>query len=115
MMSKNSMPLWRFCKSKCEKTHGAGPLFEVQMSKDGTSLWREARFQVKMYKTPQTNFRSADVETWREVHLQVKALKTRRARPLFEGLINQNGMPLWHEAHLQVKMCKVLAHFKSLR
>ena len=26
------------------------PLFEVQIPKNGTPLWREARFQVKMYK-----------------------------------------------------------------
>ena len=28
-----------------------GPLLEVEMSKKCTPLWREARFQVKMYKT----------------------------------------------------------------
>ena len=38
------------CKSKCSKTHGFGSLFEVQMSKNGTRLWREAHVQVKMYK-----------------------------------------------------------------
>ena len=27
------------------------PLFEVEMLKNGTPLWREAHFQVKMYKT----------------------------------------------------------------
>ena len=30
-----------------------GPLLEVEMSKKCTPLWREAHFQVKMYKTPQ--------------------------------------------------------------
>ena len=28
-------------------------LFEVAMLKNGTPLWREAHFEVKMYKTPQ--------------------------------------------------------------
>ena len=39
-------------KSKCTKHQGFGPLLEVEMSKKCTPLWREAHFQVKMYKTP---------------------------------------------------------------
>ena len=38
-------------KSKVLKTGGLGPLLEVEMSKKRTPLWREAHFQVKMYKT----------------------------------------------------------------
>ena len=51
-------------KSKCTKHLSSGPLLEVAMSKKCTPLWREARFQVKMYKTPQlrTTFGSCDVE-----------------------------------------------------
>ena len=51
-------------KSKCTKHTILGPLFEVQMSKKCTPLWREAHFEVKMYKTPQcrTTFGSWDVE-----------------------------------------------------
>ena len=51
-------------KSKCTKHLSSRPLFEVQMSKKCTPLWREAHFQVKMYKTPQlrTTFWSSDVE-----------------------------------------------------
>ena len=41
------------CKSKCTKHTSFGPLLEVEMSKKCTRLWREARFQVKMYKTHQ--------------------------------------------------------------
>ena len=40
-------------KSKCPKHLSFGPLLEVEMSKKCTPLWREAHFQVKMYKTPQ--------------------------------------------------------------
>ena len=40
-------------KSKCTKHLSVGPLLEVEMSKKCTPLWREAHFQVKMYKTPQ--------------------------------------------------------------
>ena len=51
-------------KSKCTKHQGFGPLSEVEMSKKFTPLWREAHFQVKMYKTHQvrTTFGSCDVE-----------------------------------------------------
>ena len=51
-------------KSKCTKHLSSGPLLEVAMSKKCTPLWREAHFQVKMYKTPQlrTTFGSCDVE-----------------------------------------------------
>ena len=51
-------------KSKVLKTGGLGPLLEVEMSKKCTPLWREAHFQVKMYKTlgVRTTFGSCDVE-----------------------------------------------------
>ena len=51
-------------KSKCTKHTMFGPLLEVEMSKKCTPLWREARFQVKMYKAHQcrTTFGSWDVE-----------------------------------------------------
>ena len=40
-------------KSKCTKHTMFGPLLEVEMSKKCTQLWREAHFQVKMYKAHQ--------------------------------------------------------------
>ena len=51
-------------KSKCTKHTNAGPLLEVVMSKRCTPLWREAHFEVKMYKAPgvRSTFRSCDVE-----------------------------------------------------
>ena len=56
-----------FPSQKCKKMSGGlGPLLEVEMSKKCTCtpLWREAHFQVKMYKTHQvrTTFGSQDVE-----------------------------------------------------
>jgi len=39
-------------KSKCTKHNTSGPLLAVEMSKKCTPLWREAHFEVKMYKTP---------------------------------------------------------------
>ena len=51
-------------KSKCTKHTILGPLLEVAMSKNCTPLWREAHFQVKMYKAhySRTTFGSRDVE-----------------------------------------------------
>ena len=51
-------------KSKCTKHLSVGRLLEVEMSKKCTPLWREAHFQVKMYKTHhcRTTFGSWDVE-----------------------------------------------------
>ena len=50
-------------KSKCTKHTSFGPLLEVEMSKKCTPLWREAHFEVKMYKTHQlrTTFWRSDV------------------------------------------------------
>ena len=72
-------------KSKCTKHTRFGPLFEVEMSKKCTPLWREAHFQVKMYKTPhaRATFGGSDVEKvskkctplWREAHFKVKGVK----------------------------------------
>ena len=49
---------------KVLKTDGLGPLFEVQMLKKCTPLWREAHFQVKSAKNwrSRTTFWSSDVE-----------------------------------------------------
>ena len=51
-------------KSKCTKHTRVGPLLEVEMSKKCTPLWREAHFQVKMYKTPHVcaTFGGSDLE-----------------------------------------------------
>ena len=54
-------------KSKCTKHQGFGPLLEVAMSKKCTLLWREAHFEVKMYKTlgVRTTFGGSDVASLR--------------------------------------------------
>ena len=56
-------------KSKCTKHLRVGPLLEVARSKKCPPLWREAHFQVKMYKTLQrrTTFGSCDVEKVHDV------------------------------------------------
>ena len=54
-------------KSKCTKHTILGPLLEVEMLKKCTPLWREAHFEVKMYKTPgvRTTFGGSDVASLR--------------------------------------------------
>ena len=100
-------------KSKCTKHTSVGPLLEVAMSKKCTPLWREAHFQVKMYKThhSRTTFGSSDVE---KVHAVV-ARSTFRSQnvqntpgfgPLLEVQMSKKCTPLWREAHFQVKMYK---------
>ena len=51
-------------KSKVLKTGGLGALLEVEMSKKCTPLWREAHFEVKMYKTHhvRTTFGGSDAQ-----------------------------------------------------
>ena len=51
-------------KSKCTKHVSVGPLLEVEKLKKCTLLWREAHFEVKMYKTPhvRATFGGSDVE-----------------------------------------------------
>ena len=102
-------------KSKCTKHTRSGPLLYVAMSKKCTPLWREAHFQVKMYKTHQvrTTFVRCDVE---KVHAVV-ARSTFRSEnvqntPFSDHFwrlrcrVSKKCTPLWREAHFQVKMYK---------
>ena len=74
-------------KSRLAKAAGAEPagqmrLCEVEMSKKWTRLWREAHFQVKMYKTLQpwitltVEMSKKCTPLWREAHFEVKMLKS---------------------------------------
>ena len=69
-------------KSKGTKHTRFGPLLEVEMSKKCTPLWREAHFEVKMYKTPhvRATFGGSDLE---KVHAVV-------ARSIFRSQNVQN-------------------------
>ena len=99
-------------KSKCTKHTILGPLLEVAMSKKCTLLWREAHFQVKMYKTHQvrTTFGSCDVE---KVHAVVarstfpsQNVQNTMVGPLLEVAMSKKCTPLWREAHFEVKSVK---------
>ena len=107
-------------KSKVLKTGGLGPLLEVEMSKKCTPLWREAHFEVKMYKTHhvRTTFGGSDevqmskkcTPLWREAHFEVKMYKTYHARTTFGGShevqMSKKCTQLWREAHFEVNMLK---------
>ena len=81
--------------------------------KNCTLLWREAHFEVKMYKTHRvrTNFGSWDVE---KVHAVVarstfpsqNVQKNTSVGPLLEVEMLKKCTPLWREAHFEVKMLK---------
>ena len=81
--------------------------------KNCTPLWREAHFQVKMYKTPQrrTTFGSCDVE---KVHAVVarstfpsqNVQNTSASDHFWRFRCRKKCTPLWREAHFQVKMYK---------
>ena len=101
-------------KWKCTKHTMVGPLLAVEMSKKCTPLWREAHFQVKMYKAHQgrTTFGSWDVE---KVHAVVarstfgsQNVQNTTFGPLLEVQISKKCTPLWRKAHFEVKMLKTL-------
>ena len=112
-------------KSKCTKHRSVGPLLEVEMSKKCTPLWREAHFEVKMYKTPgvRTTFGGCDVE---KVHVVV-ARSTFRSENVESTSVSDDFWklrcrkkctPLWREAHFQVESVKKLTvsdHFWRFR
>ena len=74
------------------KTHQLRTTLEVEMSKKCTPVWREAHFEVKMYKAHQGFGSLLEVEMskkctplWREAHFQVKMYKTPQLRTTFGG------------------------------
>ena len=80
--------------------------------KNCTPLWREAHFQVKMYKTPQlrSTFRSCDVEKEHAVVARSTFASQNVQNPSFGALLevamSKKSTPLWREAHLQVNKLK---------
>ena len=99
-------------KSKCTKRLSVGRLLEVETWKKCTPLWREAHFQVKMYKTLQrrTTFGSCDVKSARRCdakHIsKSKCTKHNMVGALLEVEMSKKCTPMWREAHLEVKMLK---------
>ena len=88
-------------KSKCTKHLSVGPLLEVTMSKKCTPLWREAHFQVKMYKTHhvRTAFGGSDVE---KVHAVV-------ARSTFRSHVKNTRVSVWSFARAGFQKILIVA------
>ena len=104
-----------FTSQNVQNTPGSDHFLEVAISKKCTPLWREAHFQVKMYKTHQdrTTFGSSDVEkvhavvarsTFRSENVQ----NTTCSRHFWRFRCRKSARRLWHEAHFEVKMYKAL-------
>ena len=93
-------------KSKCTKHTRSGPLLEVEMPKKCTPLWREAHFEVKMYKTlgVRTTFGGSDVE---KVHAIV-------ARSTFRSENVQNTRGSDHFWRFRCRFAASL-HYTTLR
>ena len=93
-------------KSKCTKHHMFATLLEVRMSKKCTPLWREAHFEVKMYKAPHVRaaFGGSDVE---KVHAVV-------ARSTFPSEHVQNTRGSHHFWRFRCRFAASL-HYTTLR
>ena len=70
-------------KSKCTKHHMFAPLLEVRMSKKCTPLWREAHFEVKMYKTPHVRATSGGSDVASPLRLTTLHYVTLHHTPLY--------------------------------
>ena len=102
-----------FLNQNCEKHTILRPLLEVEMSKKCTSLRREVRFQVKMYKTHhvRTTFGRWDAEKLhavvaRSTFVRNKLNKKSCSDHFWKLRYRKKCTPLWREAHFQVKMYK---------
>ena len=100
-------------KWKGTKHLSVGPLLEVEMSKKCTPLWREAHFQVKMYKAHQLRTTFGQLRCRKSArrcgakHIsKSKCTKHTILGPLLEVEMSKKCTPLWREAHFQVKMYK---------
>ena len=93
-------------KWKCTKHYMFAPLLEVQMSKKRTPLWREAHFEMKMYKTlhVRATFGGSDVE---KVHAVV-------ARSTFRSENVQNTRSSDHFWRFRCRFAASL-HYTTLR
>ena len=94
-------------KSKCTKHTMLGPLLEVAMSKKCTPLWREAHFEVKMYKAlhVRATFGGSDVE---KVHAVV-------ARSTFRSQNVQNTRGSDHFWRFRCRFAASPLRFTTLR
>ena len=100
-------------KSKCTKHTRSGPRLEDEMMKKCTALWREAHFEVNMYKTHHvrtTFWKSSCRKSARRCgakHIsKSKCTKHTRSGPLLEVEMSKKCTPFWCDSHFEVKMLK---------
>ena len=93
-------------KWNCTKHTMVGPLLEVAMSKKCTPLWREAHFEVKMYKTQQLRCRKSARRCGVQHISKWNCTKHTRCGPLLAVEMSKKCTPLWREAHFEVKLYK---------
>ena len=100
-------------KSKCTKHLVLGALLEVEMPKKCTPLWREARLEVKMHKTPgaldhfwKLRCRKSARRCGAKHIFKSKCTKHLSVGRLLEVEMWKKCTPLWREACLEVKMLK---------
>ena len=89
-------------KSKCTKNHMFAPLLEVRMLKKCTPLWREAHFQVKMYKAPhvRATFGGSDVASLRFTTLHYTTLHSTTLQPQLHNYTTTLHYTDFHSATL---------------
>ena len=102
-----------FPSQNVQNNTSSGPLLEVEISKKCTPLWREAHFQVKMYKTHHASdhfwklrFRKSARRCGAKHISKSKCTKHTMFGPLLEVEMSKKCTPLWREAHFEVKMYK---------
>ena len=112
MFKKCSCGAKNISKSKCTKHFSLGAPLEVEMSKNCTPLWREAHFQIKIYKTPFSDhfWKLRCQKSGRRCgakHIsKSKCAKHIMFRALLEADMLKKCTLLWREAHFQVKTYK---------
>ena len=102
-----------FPSQNVQSTPGPDHFWEVEMSKKRTPLWREAHFQVKMYKTHQVSDHFWKLRCRKSArrcgakHIsKSKCTKHVSVGPLLEVATSKKCTPLWREAHFEVKSVK---------
>ena len=103
-------------KWKCTKHYMFAPLLEVQMSKKCTPLWREAHFEVKMYKTPgvRTIFGSSDVAALHYTTLHYTTLHSTTLQPQLHNYTTTLHYTKLHSATLHyTKLHSTTLHYTT--
>ena len=92
-------------KSRLAKAAGAEPAGQMRDEKLHALVARSTK-QTTFSALLEVERLKKCTPVWREAHFQVKIYKTRQLGPLLEVEMSKKCTPLWREAHVQVKMHK---------